>query len=288
MPWSEQNASENLFREGERRNATPLFELGQAQIRPLDPVEKTPKPPEPSPVVPEPAAAQTPLSEEELQAQVEAYRAAQGKETNETPSAEAEANSVPREQYEAVVAERDNLLREREVLAAQLSDREAHLNTSIGALDSAVRAMRDGATEAVVRLAVMVARRVTDREFEMDPTLVATLSESALDELNGFSNAEVRVHPTDFPTVRDHLAQKSRPHNDHSGVRIVADGEVSRGGCVVSSDGAEVDGSVETRFERLEESLLEAMTSAVARPATLDPHASADQESIDTLQATAY
>jgi flagellar assembly protein FliH len=105
----------------------------------------------------------------------------------------------------------------------------------------------------VADLALAIARRVLQRELALDHDLLLALARVALDRLGDVTTASIRLHPEDYAvamTGRGALSAAS------SGVQIVSDPAVHRGGCVVQSEFGSVDVGVATQIEELSHALL--------------------------------
>jgi flagellar assembly protein FliH len=85
----------------------------------------------------------------------------------------------------------------------------------------------------------------------------------ALERLGDSTAVTVRLHPDDLAAIGDLGADWDRPH-----VKVVADREVSRGGCLVESEFGFVDGSVEAQFQEVARALLadEGQDAAMGAP----------------------
>jgi len=140
---------------------------------------------------------------------------------------------------------------------------EAELASAAGALAQAMRdlaAQRQrflaGAKEAVLRLALAVARKIVHREVHGGGT-AARVIEAALSSACEATALRVRLSPQD----REHVVQASRlqgpdgqarclPH-----VELVADPSISPGGCVVETDCGSIDAQVETQWGEVQAAL---------------------------------
>src|SRR5579883_2831815 len=90
------------------------------------------------------------------------------------------------------------------------------------------------AREGVVALSMEIARAVIGEALRVDPLLLARRVEALLAEVGDASMAVVRVCPQDFAALQAvwPAATRSRRSGEH-GPRIVADGTLSPGDCIV-------------------------------------------------------
>ncbi|MCL4811302.1 MAG: hypothetical protein KJ061_02405 [Vicinamibacteraceae bacterium] len=107
--------------------------------------------------------------------------------------------------------------------------------------------------QQLVRLALTLARRVVQREISQDPEIIAAIAHVALDKLAPSGPATIRLHPEDHAVV---VGSRPDAWRDTQ-VRVVADPNLARGGCIVESDFGQIDASVEAQFGELTEALLE-------------------------------
>ncbi len=103
----------------------------------------------------------------------------------------------------------------------------------------------------MVQLALAIAKRVVRREIALDRDLTQTMARLALERLGDATTVTVRLHPDDFAAIGS-----GRDEWDRSHVTVVADRDVSRGGCLVESDFGFIDGSIEAQFQELARALL--------------------------------
>lgn len=109
----------------------------------------------------------------------------------------------------------------------------------------------------VVRLAVMLAEKLTKRRLEIDPTLVIDQVSAVIRLIARPSRLTVRVHPADEALVREALPGllASLPLAEHVG--IVSDPALARGSCVATTaGGGVVDASITGQLDRIASELL--------------------------------
>lgn len=126
-----------------------------------------------------------------------------------------------------------------------------YMNEQVGGLVETMHQRLDALEQQlagrVAGVALELARQVVRSELLERPELVVAVAEQALSALLSSARQVVlRLHPDDYAVVQGQLDEllKSR------GARLVADATISRGGCLVDSDIALVDASVEARWER--------------------------------------
>jgi len=106
----------------------------------------------------------------------------------------------------------------------------------------------------VVQLALVIARRIVQREVSLDEEFIAALTHVALDRLGHRAGATVRLHPEDYTVV---MAGRGETWNGSEGpVTVVPDVSVSRGGCVVESELGFIDASLDAQFQEMARAVL--------------------------------
>lgn len=115
--------------------------------------------------------------------------------------------------------------------------------------------MQAGRTD-VVRLAALLAEKVTKRRLELDPGLVTDVMSAALEAATASSEAMVVVHPEDEGLVREALPGVARAIGESRRVSLATDASLSRGSCVVRTRGGAVEATIEGQLSRMAAALL--------------------------------
>ena len=163
-----------------------------------------------------------------------------------------EGKTAMREELERVRRETEQ--RVRAELESQTQRAVALLQAAADAIANAQHEMQAKYLEQVVRVALAVARQVLDKELSLDPEAVLTIVKRCIAKAGGLPVLRVLVHPADQPVVCQALA-----HSNGPSIEVVGDERVERGGCIVETETGEVDGTVQTRWERVTEVLRDAM-----------------------------
>ena len=104
------------------------------------------------------------------------------------------------------------------------------------------------AEENIAALAIMVARHIVQREVMADPTIVRDLVQRALSQIPMDSAVTVRLHPDDAATCSSLAAPD--PTRRLQDLRLIADANITRGGCLIEGRERIIDGRVDTSLER--------------------------------------
>ncbi|MBC7699432.1 flagellar assembly protein FliH [Aquabacterium sp.] len=136
----------------------------------------------------------------------------------------------------------------KQTQAAQLA---AYMNDQIGALASdfhhRLESLEQQLAGRIAGVALELARQVVRSELDQRPEAVLTVAEEALSVLlSSAKQIVVRLNPDDHALAQGSLTDVLQAR----GARLMPDAAVTRGGCVVESDIAVVDASVEARWFR--------------------------------------
>jgi flagellar assembly protein FliH len=132
--------------------------------------------------------------------------------------------------------------------AAQMA---AYMNDQIGALAGdfyhRLESLEQQLAGRIAGVALELARQVVRTELRQSPELVVDVAEHALGALLASARQVlIRLNPEDHAMAQAHLSEMLAAR----GARLVPDAGVLRGGCVVESDIAVVDATVEARWAR--------------------------------------
>lgn len=128
-------------------------------------------------------------------------------------------------------------------MAAFMSDQ---VGTVVRELHHRLEALEQQLAGRVARVALELARQVVRAEIQQHPEHVLEVAEQALSALLSSARQIVlRLHPDDLNLVQAQLTEVLSAR----GVRLLPDVGLTRGGCVVESDIATVDATVEARWD---------------------------------------
>lgn len=121
------------------------------------------------------------------------------------------------------------------------------LNAVLQAAEVAVQGLQQQMAPDLLQLATDIARQVVRQELRCNPQALQPVVSEALDMLGADTKpALVRLNPEDFKELQEHL----RAASPNPKVEWLADPSVPAGGCLVESQGAQIDGSLERRWQR--------------------------------------
>ena len=103
------------------------------------------------------------------------------------------------------------------------------------------------AEENIAAMAIIVARHVLQREIQADPSFVADLVASLVEQYPVDQEVTIRLHPDDLAACRSALQQDGGSWRT---LRWIADTTIQRGGCLTEGRERIIDGRVDTALER--------------------------------------
>jgi flagellar assembly protein FliH len=107
------------------------------------------------------------------------------------------------------------------------------------------RLLRESEAE-LVELAMGIARRILRRELSVDAEALQGLVKGALEKLSAREICRIRAHPELEPGIRRCLERESQ-----SGIQVIGDGTLERGGILVETSRGKLDASLETQLAEI-------------------------------------
>jgi flagellar assembly protein FliH len=131
-----------------------------------------------------------------------------------------------------------------------------------GRLDLLEKQLLAESEAEAVRLGLAVAAAVLRCTVERDPAWMDALVKRALQEVPDRRQVVVRMHPTDAESLRTRVAVVSAQVPGVERMEIIADQGLSRGSCILQSQGTRLDMSLDGCWKRLAERLLDSAPSS--------------------------
>ena len=136
----------------------------------------------------------------------------------------------------------------QEFIATQGQDAAKQFGALIAAAQSQIAESEQVMAKGVLELACELARQVLRHELASNPNALQPVIREALGMLAVDSKAAlIRLHPTDL----DILAEVLRQEFSYLSLTLMADTNISRGGCIIESAGAVVDATLQRRWSRV-------------------------------------
>jgi flagellar assembly protein FliH len=112
--------------------------------------------------------------------------------------------------------------------------------------------------KTAVRLAAVMAAKVIRRELASDPLIPVELVREALELASGEPRLIIRLHDADHPKLLPHIEKLVKSLASAAEVEIIADPEISPGGCRIDTPYGSVDQRMDAQLERTMQELLTA------------------------------
>jgi flagellar assembly protein FliH len=131
------------------------------------------------------------------------------------------------------------------------------LETGLAAFEESRRRLLALAECGLIELALTIARRVCKRDVGTTSATALANARAVVQMAEHERDLEVHVNPAECAALQQAAPQLLASTKRLTHVKIVPDGEVERGGCVLHSRVGTIDASVETQLDRVAEALLE-------------------------------
>lgn len=179
----------------------------------------------------------------------EAARAAEASAAPAGPPVEELLNQARQQGYQD--GYRNGLAALESYKQTQAAQMAAYMSDQVGALASdfhhRLESLEQQLAGRIAGVALELARQVVRTELRQSPELVVDVAEQALGALLASARQViVRLSPDDHALAQAQLSEMLAAR----GARLVPDASVQRGGCIVESDIAVVDATVEARWSR--------------------------------------
>jgi flagellar biosynthesis/type III secretory pathway protein FliH len=105
----------------------------------------------------------------------------------------------------------------------------------------------------LVQLALAVARKIVQHEIGVAPEAVAAIVRQALNRVENPARIRIRLHPEDVKLLGDVSPPLMSGRPEAGRVELEPDASITRGGCLIATDGGEIDARLERQFQVVEE-----------------------------------
>lgn len=140
---------------------------------------------------------------------------------------------------------------------------EHQLASIIPALKQAVQSVLDARQlwqrhweQHALKLSTAIASRIVRREVQRVPLITVELVREALQLASGNERITLRLNPTDYATLKDHITRLTGEMSSLAETRVLADPAITAGGCRVETEFGSIDEQLESQLARITEELL--------------------------------
>lgn len=118
-------------------------------------------------------------------------------------------------------------------------------------------AFLDENTENLISLAGTLAREIVREHLAVNPDTIKRVVKDALDEISDVRNVTVILNPEDAEIIRSVADEFREDHPNLQEITITNDPKMERGGCRVTTEFGDIQGSVRDQIDHLSEALIE-------------------------------
>ena len=107
----------------------------------------------------------------------------------------------------------------------------------------------------LVQLAIAIAKKVIQREIQMDPNIVVEHVQRILQQLSTASHVRIQAHADEIEHLKSMQTTLVNQDGEPPSIRIEPDASVGIGGCILQTEGLYIDATIEQQLERIGQAL---------------------------------
>jgi len=142
-----------------------------------------------------------------------------------------------------------------EKVAKQMQTLTPALVTAVGQIEDSRQDWLRNWESSVVDLAGAIATRIIRRELTQQPEIPQEWVADALRLVAGSGEIIIRLNPTDQQTLGNQAARLAESFSAAAPATVVADENISPGGCRIETEFGSIDQQIETQVSRIAEEL---------------------------------
>jgi flagellar assembly protein FliH len=134
----------------------------------------------------------------------------------------------------------------------QARDEILRLQSVLSGVEEAVRELGKATSEDLLELALELSRQILRQSLKVKPELLLPIVQNVMESIPQHSqHPHIYLHPDDAVLVKANLQTEISLGN----WKVAEDPRIERGGCKIETSSAEIDSTLETRWQRLASSL---------------------------------
>jgi flagellar assembly protein FliH len=110
------------------------------------------------------------------------------------------------------------------------------------------------AEEQMVRLTMAIARKILNREAQVDPLLLTGVLRVALEKIGSGTNIRLRAHPSDIQVWREYFSER---RENFPVPELIGDPELESSRCILETDLGTTEIGLETQLQEIEHGFLD-------------------------------
>jgi flagellar assembly protein FliH len=140
--------------------------------------------------------------------------------------------------------------------------------------------------EQIVRIILLMARKVVKHITAKDQEVVIQNIKASLDRVQGKEQIVIRVNSSDLEMTTEHKEEFIAMIEDLKYIKILEDGRVDRGGCIIETDFGSVDARIASQLEELEDKVRDVAHLTMFDPLINKKEAAVEQTDAPTASDT--
>ena len=128
-------------------------------------------------------------------------------------------------------------------------------------LEDLKRRLFEETEEEILKLTLAIARKVIDKELSVRDDIVKGAVSRAVELAGKASSMIVRLNPADMETIKSYVPELENKSLDKRRIVLLEDGTIGRGGCVVETENATIECTIEASLKEIEERLKDAAST---------------------------
>ncbi|GKS68049.1 flagellar assembly protein FliH [Nitrosomonas sp. PY1] len=136
----------------------------------------------------------------------------------------------------------------RNTAELEVKEEVLHLQTLLSNFTQDLYAMQQHIANDLLAMAITTSKKMTAQALEIKPELIIPIVQAAIQQLPySVQHPRLFLHPDDAKIVHAHLSDQLTQEN----WSIREDGELTRGGCRIVTNGSEIDATIESRWQKI-------------------------------------
>lgn len=139
----------------------------------------------------------------------------------------------------------------------ELEEKSASLHSIITLLTDPLKELDDDVIHQLAQLSMSVAKQVIRRELHTEEGEIVGIIREAMSALPASTRKiTLNIHPDDAELIRSAFSLGEETESDELRWKVIEDPMVSRGGCTIATENSHIDATVESRLNRVINTLL--------------------------------
>ena len=139
----------------------------------------------------------------------------------------------------------------------ELEEKTASFHSIITLLTEPLKELDDDVINQLAHLSMTVAKQVVRRELHTEAGEIVSIIREAMSALPASTRKiTLNIHPDDAELIRTSFSLGEETESDELRWKVIEDPLLSRGGCTIATENSRIDATVESRLNRVINTLL--------------------------------